>query len=77
MYNAAAFGGPISISSLTFPQWSAAPGTVLNGNYEVVLGVESPVPEPAQWALLLVGIGAIGGALRLARRKGDTALSPA
>lgn len=31
-------------------------------------GVSIAVPEPAQWALMLTGFGAIGGALRLRRR---------
>ena len=28
------------------------------------------VPEPATWAMLLIGLGGVGGALRMARRKG-------
>jgi hypothetical protein len=32
--------------------------------------VFSAVPEPASWALMLVGVGAAGGALRLARKRG-------
>ena len=36
--------------------------------------VESPaVPEPASWALMLVGFGAIGGALRGSRRRASIA----
>ncbi len=31
------------------------------------------VPEPAVWAMLLVGFGGIGGVLRMARRKGALA----
>jgi hypothetical protein len=27
------------------------------------------VPEPAAWAMMLVGFGGVGGALRMARRK--------
>jgi hypothetical protein len=30
----------------------------------------SAVPEPASWALMLLGFGAVGGALRLNRRRG-------
>jgi PEP-CTERM motif len=29
----------------------------------------SAVPEPASWALMLIGVGALGGALRAGRRK--------
>ncbi|HEX4180914.1 MAG TPA: PEPxxWA-CTERM sorting domain-containing protein [Caulobacteraceae bacterium] len=31
--------------------------------------VFQPVPEPAVWAMMLVGFGAVGGALRTTRRK--------
>jgi hypothetical protein len=34
-------------------------------------GVASPVPEPASWAMMVVGFGALGGAMR---RRGDRAL---
>jgi hypothetical protein len=30
---------------------------------------QAPVPEPATWAMMIVGFGAIGGALRRARRR--------
>jgi len=32
-------------------------------------GASAPVPEPAAWAMMLLGAGLIGGGLRLARRK--------
>lgn len=35
------------------------------------------VPEPAAWALMIVGFGAIGGAARAARRSGDRAIAAA
>lgn len=35
------------------------------------------VPEPATWAMMLLGVGMIGAGLRLARRKNDVALSAA
>jgi hypothetical protein len=31
------------------------------------------IPEPATWAMMLLGAGMIGGGLRMARRKSDTA----
>ncbi len=34
-----------------------------------VTGVISPVPEPATWALFILGFGAVGGMLRMARRR--------
>jgi hypothetical protein len=33
------------------------------------------VPEPATWAMMLVGLGLIGGGLRMARRKEGMALN--
>ena len=33
------------------------------------------VPEPATWAMMLLGVGMIGGGLRLARRKNDLAFN--
>jgi len=35
----------------------------------IVEGTIAPVPEPMTWALLLVGFGAIGGAMRSAKRR--------
>ena len=37
----------------------------LSVNYVAVLGV----PEPATWALMLLGIGSVGASLRVSRRK--------
>jgi hypothetical protein len=31
----------------------------------------TPVPEPAAWAMILVGVGVVGGGLRMARRNND------
>jgi hypothetical protein len=31
-------------------------------------GVGNPVPEPATWAMLVLGFGFIGGAMRIAGR---------
>ena len=35
------------------------------------------VPEPAAWAMMLLGVGMIGAGLRMARRKNDMALTTA
>jgi len=35
------------------------------------------VPEPATWAMMLLGAGMIGAGLRMARRKADLALTAA
>lgn len=37
----------------------------------------SGVPEPATWAMLLIGLGAIGAAMRTARRREGAALTAA
>ncbi len=42
--------------------WGMAPGF----NFKVL-------PEPSEWALMLVGVGAVGGALRARRRKATAA----
>ena len=42
------------------------PGVILHGG----------VPEPATWAMMLLGAGLVGGGLRMARRK-DMALTAA
>lgn len=48
-----------------------------NGGYSWEFGVGSlsynAVPEPASWALMLIGVGALGGALRASRRTAVTA----
>jgi hypothetical protein len=45
---------------------------------DVTFGSSSPgVPEPATWAMMLLGVGMIGGGLRIARRKSGMALTAA
>ncbi len=44
-----------------------ATGTSLNLDNIVVNAVQSDVPEPASWAMMLAGFGAIGGAIRRRR----------
>ena len=42
---------------------------------EITNVVLAAVPEPATWAMLLAGVGMIGGGLRIARRKGAMPLT--
>jgi hypothetical protein len=46
------------------------------GSNNITLSITA-VPEPASWAMVLLGIGGIGAGLRIARRKTDMALSAA
>ena len=46
-----------------------------NGFFGPNIGVA--VPEPATWAMMLLGVGMIGAGLRVARRKNDMAIIPA
>lgn len=48
-----------------FDYFAAAPGTVSDGT---PTDAPPPVPEPASWALMLCGFGAIGAAMRSAKR---------
>ena len=66
-----------------FPIPVSASGT--SGSYTETFGplpvhgtvsysLTTAVPEPATWSLMLLGLAALGGALRLRARKGDPAL---
>lgn len=64
-------------NTLSFSYTGAAQGTgdeAWGINTATVTGnAFNPVPEPSAWALMIVGFGAVGGALR-SRRKVRTAL---
>jgi hypothetical protein len=42
--------------------------TDTSGKFEFSPGVTSGAPEPGTWILLLLGVGGIGAALRMAQR---------
>ncbi|MBA3896014.1 MAG: PEPxxWA-CTERM sorting domain-containing protein [Sphingomonadaceae bacterium] len=44
------------------------PGAILMDDFSVEAVPVSPVPEPAIWAMMIVGFGAIGGAMRHRRQ---------
>jgi hypothetical protein len=61
-------GGGNPSASIVFPYSSAfGAGSLAIGG----------VPEPATWAMMLLGVGMIGGGLRMARRKNDLAMTAA
>lgn len=57
-------------------QFASVPdgGAPSYGN-EITNVVLSAAPEPASWAMVLLGVGMVGGGLRMARRKNAVALA--
>jgi hypothetical protein len=41
----------------------------------IPVGIDGGIPEPAAWALMLIGFGGIGASLRAARRKAGAAFA--
>ena len=63
--------GPAPI--LTFSSTDPA-----GNSYGPVIGdVAVAIPEPASWAMMLLGVGMIGGGLRMVRRKNPVGLASA
>jgi hypothetical protein len=77
--------GPVSViglDNLLGDPWQWENDTGLPNDYIDFYSVSSAtfsagVPEPATWAMTLLGIGMIGGGLRMARRKNAMALTSA
>ncbi|THD53370.1 MAG: PEP-CTERM sorting domain-containing protein [Phenylobacterium sp.] len=59
-------GGPSSTS------WNYG-GDYGNGRLDLTISNGGAVPEPASWALMLVGFGGLGAALRGSRRRAAAA----
>lgn len=54
----------------------ATPGTAnVRGRFTLISDAAPAVPEPATWAMLIMGFFGIGGVLRLPRRKRNVAVS--
>lgn len=59
----------------TAPSKSSGPRTLTIGGADFTVGLfVASVPEPATWAMLILGLAMIGGATR--RRRGEMALAP-
>nr|WP_309642845.1 PEPxxWA-CTERM sorting domain-containing protein [Phenylobacterium sp.] len=52
-------------SELTFASATNTPFGPAIGN----VSISSAVPEPATWAMMIIGFGAVGGVARNARRR--------
>lgn len=56
----------IELDNFTTRFQSIAPSI---GGFDSGIGLGTAVPEPATWAMLILGLGAIGGTLRFSRRR--------
>ena len=70
-------GGPLTLGSTLYNGQSLvfAADVLGNGNTGNVAAVLSAVPEPATWAMLLVGFGLIGAGLRTRREENSVLAS--
>lgn len=68
-FSATASGGEI-IQSISFDANASAGVTDIRQVRILGAGVGTPLPEPATWAMMLLGFGAAGFAMRRSRRKG-------
>lgn len=61
-----------TVQHISYPAYSdsfrlsfdAKPGTVFIDNFQVVSGFAGAVPEPSTWAIMILGFGAVGFAMR-------------
>jgi hypothetical protein len=44
-------------------------GTSGNGSYVGNINITTPVPEPATWAMMIIGFGAVGAGMRRSRKR--------
>lgn len=66
-YTAPASIGPGIYSLSVYGARATAAGSY-KLNYTVGINADGAVPEPATWALMIVGFGTVGGAMRYRRR---------
>lgn len=70
-------GGSTGLIAFTGSQSTPLEVSLLDLVTVNAVAVAGGVPEPATWAMMLVGFAGLGGTLRLARRKKATALAAA
>jgi len=65
--------------ALSLSAYGGANGAEYQGGsqFRGVTGSAVAIPEPATWAMMLCGLGMVGGGLRMARRKNAMALTAA
>jgi hypothetical protein len=71
-----ATGGPCVAGETIVPDYYAVDGVAATGLTGTV-SLNSGVPEPATWAIMALGVGMVGGGLRVRRRKSAAALAAA
>jgi len=54
--------------TLNYGECCGAPAALLLQVNDVTIGGGGPVPEPATWALMMFGVGAVGAAMRSSRK---------
>ena len=70
MAGSTGFTGPLGPGTYSFWLQEASPGSPVHYAFNFVVGqFESPVPEPATWAMMLLGFGFAGMALRRSRSR--------
>jgi hypothetical protein len=64
-------GGELFTGAGFYSGWGATPGTtgVQDMRQLRLGGVAGPVPEPATWALMILGFGGVGASMRAKRKK--------
>jgi hypothetical protein len=61
--------GNLFVGGQTAPYWQSGGGLQLRANeLNLAANGNGAVPEPASWALMMIGFGAIGSAMRSRRR---------
>ena len=65
----------VAMSSTTTLRFANTVGSANEGIFLDAVSVAAAVPEPASWALFLIGFFAVGGAMRSNKRKSNVSVS--